>query len=196
MPNMLFAHTQPGRAEEDWEPLASHLTAVGVRAAEFAEVFGGELLAGAAGRLHDIGKASARFQPYLRGEAASTDHSTAGAQLACERYGEQVGKLLAFCVAGHHAGLADGAGADGSTLADTAEARPSSASTAGRSWASPCRRPCRLRLPSASARTGRASSSPSSPECCSPAWSTPTPSAPSGSARAASEREAWPELPL
>ena len=69
------------------------------------------------GLLHDIGKASDRFQHYLRGRAASTDHSTAGAQLACARYRSQVGKLLAFCVAGHHAGLADGAGADGSTLA-------------------------------------------------------------------------------
>ena len=116
MPDRLYAHSRPGRPEAAWEPLAAHLAEVAEMAAGFATAFGAGELARTLGLLHDVGKASERFQRYLRGEAASTDHSTAGAQLACVRYGRQVGKLLAFCVAGHHAGLADGAGAEGSTL--------------------------------------------------------------------------------
>ena len=118
MPEILYAHTLAGRSEDEWEPLEDHLEAVAKCAAAFAKPFGSTELARAAGLLHDSVKASERFQRYLRGEAASTGHSTAGAQLACPRYGQHVGKLLAFCAAGHHAGLADGAGADGSTLAN------------------------------------------------------------------------------
>jgi CRISPR-associated endonuclease/helicase Cas3 len=117
MSDVLYAHSRADAPEADWEPLARHLGEVAELAASYAAGFGGEALARATGLLHDVGKASARFQAYLRGEAASTDHSTAGAQLALQRYGPKLGKLLAFCVAGHHAGLADGAGADGASLA-------------------------------------------------------------------------------
>ena len=117
MPDILYAHTRPDRPEDDWEPLGTHLAAVGRTAGAFAAAFGAAELARTVGLLHDVGKASDRFQRYLRDETTSTDHSTAGAQLACQRYGQQVGKLLAFCVAGHHAGLTDGSGAEGSTLA-------------------------------------------------------------------------------
>lgn len=86
-------------------------------AARFAAVFGAERLAEVAGLLHDIGKVSAEYQRYIRGEGPSPDHSTAGAVVARDRYGSTFGKLLAFAVAGHHAGLTDGAGHEGSTLA-------------------------------------------------------------------------------
>lgn len=101
MPDSLYAHTHPTR---EWEPLADHLAAVAARAAAFARPFGADGLAAAAGLLHDIGKASPRFQAYLHGDAVSTDHSTAGARLACRLYGPGPGKLLAYVVAGHHAG--------------------------------------------------------------------------------------------
>ena len=113
----LYAHSLPDRPRHDWESLARHLAEVAELAGEFADVFDAKELGHALGLLHDVGKASDRFQRYLRQEATSTDHSTAGAQLACARYGRHVGKLLAFCIAGHHAGLADGAGPEGSTLA-------------------------------------------------------------------------------
>lgn len=61
------------------------------------------------GALHDAGKAEPAFQAYLRGQGPSPDHSTAGAVLAVEKYGPQLGKLMAFGIAGHHAGLANGA---------------------------------------------------------------------------------------
>lgn len=114
MPEALYAHTHPTR---EWEPLAEHSAAVAVLAAAFARPFAADGLASAAGLLHDLGKASPRFQAYLRGAAASTDHSTAGAQLACRFYGPGLGKLLAYAVAGHHAGLADGADSGGPSLA-------------------------------------------------------------------------------
>ncbi len=62
----------------------------------------------AAGVLHDLGKYTNEFQDRLAGKRARVDHSTAGAHLAIDRYGRVLGKILAFCVAGHHAGLANG----------------------------------------------------------------------------------------
>jgi CRISPR-associated endonuclease/helicase Cas3 len=57
--------------------------------------------------LHDLGKYTREFQLRLSGEYGRVDHSTWGARIACERYGP-LGRLLAFGIAGHHAGLANG----------------------------------------------------------------------------------------
>ncbi|MBA4356114.1 MAG: CRISPR-associated endonuclease Cas3'', partial [Desulfovibrio sp.] len=71
----------------------------------------------ACGLLHDIGKASALFQLRVRGETErKVDHSTAGARQASEAW-KDVGKLLAYCIAGHHSGLPDGQSNDESSLA-------------------------------------------------------------------------------
>jgi len=77
-------------------------------------VFGWAGMANAAGLLHDVGKCSAEFQAYIRAAPGSpaaqarVDHSTKGAQLACELYPRgRFGRMLALCIAGHHAGLAD-----------------------------------------------------------------------------------------
>ncbi len=106
-----YAHSllDPDRA--NWEPLADHLAAVGRRAGLLAEPFGWRALAELAGRLHDIGKASAEFQAYIRGERGrGGDHSGAGAIEGAKAYRTPVGPILAAIVAGHHAGLADGNG--------------------------------------------------------------------------------------
>jgi CRISPR-associated endonuclease/helicase Cas3 len=68
------------------------------------------------GKWHDLGKYSEAFQTYLRSASGldahleslpgRVDHSTAGAQHAVQRLGT-VGRLLAYCIAGHHAGLPD-----------------------------------------------------------------------------------------
>ena len=112
----IFAHSLRDRPTEDWEPLSHHLSAVGNRAAEFAEAFGWKEAARIAGRLHDIGKCSAAFQAYIRGERdRGGDHSSAGARVALEAYSgvtRFVGRMLAFAIAGHHAGLADGLALD------------------------------------------------------------------------------------
>lgn len=111
---MHYAHTLPHRPESEWEPLEAHLRAVAERAGAFAAAFGAQPWGEAAALLHDIGKAGAGVQEYLRASAAGRgprrgpDHSSAGAVLA-ERHGPNVlGKLLAYVVAGHHSGLPDG----------------------------------------------------------------------------------------
>lgn len=95
--------------------MADHLEAVGARAATFANIFGFGPLGEIAGRLHDIGKASSAYQSYIQGVAGSRgpDHSTAGARVARERFGKHVGQIVAYAIAGHHAGLANGSGFDG-----------------------------------------------------------------------------------
>lgn len=60
------------------------------------------------GMLHDIGKYSAEFQhKIINNSNISVDHSTAGA-IEINKNINLVGKLLAYCIAGHHGGLPDG----------------------------------------------------------------------------------------
>ncbi len=102
--------------------LAEHLHEVGELAADFAQHFGMDW-ARLAGRWHDLGKYRPRFQKYIRlvsgfevdahikGESGKAPHSTAGAMLACEHFENagfgHAGRILAYLIAGHHAGLAD-----------------------------------------------------------------------------------------
>ena len=104
--------------------LEAHLAAVGERAALNAERFG-PAWALLAGLWHDLGKYRPGFQTYIRQTAdahiegklptrSDKSHSAAGALHALEslrrRYGangERVARLLAYVIAGHHAGLAD-----------------------------------------------------------------------------------------
>jgi CRISPR-associated endonuclease/helicase Cas3 len=107
-PISCYAHSLPGRPRDEWESLAAHALAVAALAAEFAVVFGWEGAARTAGLLHDAGKASVEFQAYIRGDSTgSVDHSTMGARIAAELYGRDAARILALCIAGHHAGLAD-----------------------------------------------------------------------------------------
>jgi CRISPR-associated endonuclease/helicase Cas3 len=104
---MFYAHSTATPDRSDWQPLREHLHDVGVLAAGHAHWFGGAELARVAGLLHDLGKYTAEFQLRLAGQFPRMDHATAGARVACERYGP-LGQLLAYGIAGHHAGLANG----------------------------------------------------------------------------------------
>jgi len=98
--------------------LDDHLQSVAALAYEHAKNFGGEEWAYLAGLWHDLGKYRPRFQNYIRqvtgyepdahikGESGKAPHSTAGAMLACDRFGA-TGRVLAYLIAGHHAGLYD-----------------------------------------------------------------------------------------
>lgn len=120
----IYAHSVDGHAVSEWELLADHLAAVGSRASEFATPFGWSAVADVCGRLHDIGKCSAQFQRYIVGDPddgrRGGDHSTAGAREACAAYPRLLGRILAFVIAGHHAGLADAADLEGRLHADHA----------------------------------------------------------------------------
>ena len=94
---------------EYWQTLQSHSVNVGEMAVEFAHVFGAQEIACQTGQLHDLGKYSEAFNHRLHG-GPSVDHATAGAKIAVEHWGGVIGKLMAFCIAGHHAGLANGNG--------------------------------------------------------------------------------------
>lgn len=85
------------------------------------------------GALHDIGKASPAFQKYIRARGPSPDHSTAGAVAALQHYGDVWGWLMAFGIAGHHAGLANGrdAGGDLTPLRERLSAHPPAPLLAG-----------------------------------------------------------------
>lgn len=114
-----YAHSCDSADFADWQLLSNHLNGVGNLAEGFAQIFGGQDFAKQAGLLHDLGKYCSEFMARLQGSNQRVDHATAGAKVAVERWGE-FGKLLAFCIAGHHAGLANGKdeGQSRSTLND------------------------------------------------------------------------------
>jgi CRISPR-associated endonuclease/helicase Cas3 len=112
---MIYAHSLAHAPQADWQALSQHLSAVAERSAEFAKGFSSEEWARLIGLLHDLGKARASFQHYLERCNDLTDseydgsdhsHSGAGALLAIRQF-EARGRIIAYCVAGHHAGLPD-----------------------------------------------------------------------------------------
>ncbi|MHB1202996.1 MAG: CRISPR-associated helicase Cas3' [Acidithiobacillus sp.] len=112
------AAQNPDGSWRDPHDLANHLAGVAALAACHARKFGAEDWAHLAGLWHDLGKYRPRFQHYIRkvsgfdaeahikGEAGKAPHSTAGAILACDRF-DEAGRVLAYLIAGHHAGLYD-----------------------------------------------------------------------------------------
>ena len=112
-------------SSKNWHshPLQKHLQKVAQLAKRFAGRYG-SLFAEYAGLLHDLGKFQEAFQKYIRNasgfekenahleDVESTKlrkipHSTAGAKYAVEHLNPFFGHLLAYLIAGHHAGLAD-----------------------------------------------------------------------------------------
>ena len=110
-----YAHSVEGMPPETWQTLEAHLLGVATQARKFAAKFGCGGWGALAGLWHDLGKATEAFWRRLSGTGPRVDHSTAGAKLATTRLGV-VGKVLAYCIAGHHAGLADGKSPEASCL--------------------------------------------------------------------------------
>ena len=102
-----YAHSVDGHPEQDWQLLDDHLRQTADLAEEYASHFNAGALGRVAGLLHDLGKATRRFQARLRGAPGKVDHSTAGGQLAMRLFGDVFGRLLAYVVMGHHGGLPD-----------------------------------------------------------------------------------------
>ncbi|MGE4373096.1 MAG: CRISPR-associated helicase Cas3' [Xanthobacter sp.] len=121
---VFFAHSTERQDKSDWEPLPEHQACVAVHAGQLARSFGAEKAAILAGGMHDLGKYSLAFQRYIQGQGLGVDHSTAGAQQAY-RLGETAGdrlmaQLVAYAIAGHHAGLPNFSG-ESATLSSRLE---------------------------------------------------------------------------
>ena len=135
----LFAHSNPQAPDDptQWEPLLGpngHLEAVETRIRSFisrtfrcqsddieAWLQLGLLIA----RWHDLGKCSDEFQQYLMkagsdahsGEVGGkVDHTSAGAQHAMKSLSAGIGALIAYPIAGHHAGLLDAISENGASM--------------------------------------------------------------------------------
>ncbi len=130
-----YAHTHPQHPDDPacWEPLEGeqgHLQQVSLRCRAFAARALRGLpalipVAERCARWHDLGKFSDAFQHYLRQAGADShvgersgrvDHSTAGAQHAMRVLPPPLNAMVAYCIAGHHAGLLDGRRAEGASL--------------------------------------------------------------------------------
>jgi CRISPR-associated endonuclease/helicase Cas3 len=122
--------------DKEVQSLQAHLTAVATLTSQFAQKIELQETGRILGLLHDLGKASDKFQRYiLSGERmidpdaeeyidpiahkGKIDHTTAGAQLIYEKlWGkgpkEKVAaQVLALCIASHHSGLIDCLAPDG-----------------------------------------------------------------------------------
>jgi len=118
-------------------------------AAEFASAFDAPEWSRLAGRWHDLGKYSVEFQRYLHsaggaeahleelsGICARVDHSTAGAKHALREL-KFFGPLLAYLIAGHHSGLANGSDATSACLEERLRKEVPSTSSAPASLLAP-----------------------------------------------------------
>ena len=111
-----LAHVRADKNGEWHEHLLDeHLRGVAAMAANFAAAFESGDWASVAGLWHDLGKYSTEFQQYIRSVSGydahieapgRVDHSTAGAIHAMRQFGAH-GRILAYLIAGHHAGLPD-----------------------------------------------------------------------------------------
>ena len=123
----MYAHTRANSGPEHWEPLGKHLSDVAREAEAFAAAFGASAWGKWLGACHDLGKMSAEFQDYLfqsnsreardagveeQKAPGRVNHSSFGARYVHERLRDIRGEILAYCIAGHHAGLPDATSTD------------------------------------------------------------------------------------
>ena len=115
MQKKFYAHSLPEKPVEKWQSLEEHLINVAELASEFARPFLGTNWAQLLGRHHDVGKGSFAWQAYLRHANEIVDdftqyykgpvkHAFQGAHWLYE-HSKEAGKLMAYCIAGHHGGL-------------------------------------------------------------------------------------------
>lgn len=116
----LYAHSLEKRPRNEWQTIDEHCRNVATLAARFAVSFKSAEWASILGILHDVGKARRSFQAYIARangihdveyDASDHSHSGAGACLAEQEFGCR-GRILAYVVAGHHAGLPDWVGGE------------------------------------------------------------------------------------
>ena len=127
MTNKIVAHVKQ-KANGEWEKphsLEEHLRDVKQLSGKLAKDIGSDW-ASQAGLWHDLGKYRKRFQDYIRLQSGyerenahiengkRAPHSTAGAIHATQKLPPGLGHIIAYLIAGHHAGLPDWYGGKGS----------------------------------------------------------------------------------
>ena len=132
MAKKYYAHSLEGQPPEKWQPLEKHLKNVAEMARSFVESFGAGDWGYLLGLWHDLGKYSEEFQQrlgvaegndaHIETKPGRVDHSTAGAQHAFKLLKDK-GKILAYAIAEHHAGLPDGKSNNDSCLIKRLEKR-------------------------------------------------------------------------
>jgi CRISPR-associated endonuclease/helicase Cas3 len=124
-----IAHVKqnPDGSWAESQGLEDHLRGTAELAGKFAGVFDSGSWGYAAGIGHDAGKGPAKWQKYLGKKSGygydeeahlenipgKLPHAAPGAKLAEEIFGKGIGRVLSYCIAGHHAGLPDWTGAQG-----------------------------------------------------------------------------------
>jgi CRISPR-associated endonuclease/helicase Cas3 len=112
-----YAHSAEGKPQSEWQRLEDHLIGTAKRASGMAAEFGCAGWGYIAGIWHDIGKYSQDFQNYIKAandidahlensKTGRVDHSTAGAIYSINQF-DFLGRIIAYQIAGHHAGLPD-----------------------------------------------------------------------------------------
>ncbi|HPL54175.1 MAG TPA: CRISPR-associated endonuclease Cas3'', partial [Bacillota bacterium] len=100
---MYIAHTKENDSEI--QSLKQHLENTAKLARQFGKKFDNGNYAYICGLMHDIGKYSRDFQNrIINNSNIRVDHSTAGA-IEINKKIDLFGKLIAYCIAGHHGGL-------------------------------------------------------------------------------------------
>ncbi|MDY6825229.1 MAG: CRISPR-associated helicase Cas3' [Thermodesulfobacteriota bacterium] len=113
-----YAHSKEGEPPECWQLLREHLVQVSNMAEDFASFFNASTWGRILGENHDIGKGTNEWQAWLRHVNNVEDtafskfyighvkHAMHGARWLYD-YLSQAGKLLSYCIAGHHGGLSN-----------------------------------------------------------------------------------------
>jgi len=110
-----YAHSLEGKPPSEWQLLEDHLKNVAEMAAKFADYFDARVWGSILGENHDLGKGTRPWQAYLRRANDIIDgfasfyeghptHAFAGSQWL-SMHSSEAGKLMAYCIAGHHGGL-------------------------------------------------------------------------------------------
>ncbi len=110
----MIAHIKQNSGDFEIQTLADHLFGTAKLAESFADEFKNPYWGWVLGSYHDLGKFSKDFQEYIKINSGyeeddqkkpKTDHTSAGAILIKETLPNFFWQPLAYCIAGHHAGL-------------------------------------------------------------------------------------------
>jgi CRISPR-associated endonuclease/helicase Cas3 len=129
MQEQFIAHVRK-KPDGTWD-IPHHLSDHLLRTAAIAEISAAKFHSAAWGKViglaHDAGKGRTEWQEYLKsdsgygyddeahleGKKGKIPHAIYGAILAETLFGQFIGRVLAYCIAGHHAGLPDWSSAEG-----------------------------------------------------------------------------------